>query len=84
MFGNETATFHCIADGEGLAYLWQRQDLELPQSASGNTTDTLVIRGITEKDGGNYKCIVSNRFGIVSSEYTTLTVTGRACMYNYT
>ena len=75
VFGNEIVTFHCIADGEGLSYLWQRQDLELPRSATGNTTDTLVIRGVTEEDSGNYQCTVSNRFGVVSSDYATLTIT---------
>ena len=84
MFGNETVTFHCAADGEGVSYLWHRQDLELPQRAIGNTTDTLEIRGVTEEDSGNYQCSVSNRFGTVSSGYATLTVTGRACMYIYT
>jgi len=81
MFGNETVTFHCAADGERLSYLWHRQDLELPQHAIGNTTDTLVIRGVTEEDSGNYQCSVSNRFGTVSSDHATLIVTGRACMY---
>ena len=80
MFGNETVTFHCIADGVGLSYLWHRQDLELPQSATGSTTDTLVIRGVIEEDSGNYQCIVSNRFGTVSSDYATLTVKGRECI----
>jgi len=77
MFGNETISFHCIADGEGLSYSWQRQDLELPDSATGNTTNTLVISGVREEDSGNYQCTVSNRFGVVSSDYVSLSITGR-------
>ena len=76
-FGNETISLHCIADGEGLSYSWKRQDLELPHSATGNTTNTLVISGVREEDSGNYQCTVSNRFGTVSSEYTSLNITGR-------
>ena len=81
MFGNETVSFHCTADGEGLSYSWQRQDLELPYSATGNTTDTLVISGVRKGDGGNYQCTVSNRFGMVSSDYASLNVTGSYRIY---
>ena len=77
MFSNETVSFHCIADGEGLSYFWHRQDLELPYSATGNTTNTLVISGVREGDSGKYQCTVSNRFGTVSSDYASLNVTGK-------
>ena len=72
----ENITLHCIADGEGLSYSWKRQDLELPHSATGSTTNTLVISGVREEDSGNYQCTVSNRFGTVSSDYASLNVTG--------
>ena len=77
VFGNETISLHCIADGEGLLYSWKRQDLELPHSVTGNTTNTLVISGVREEDSGNYQCIVSNWFGTVSSDYASLNVIGR-------
>ena len=76
LFGNESITLYCIADGEGLSYIWKRQDLELPHSATGNTTNTLVISGVRERDSGNYQCTVSNKFGTVSSDYATLNITG--------
>lgn len=79
---DESVTFRCIADGEGLLYSWQRQDLELPHSATGNTTNTLVISGVREEDSGNYRCTVRNRFGVVSSDYATLNVTGREYYYH--
>ena len=76
VFGNETVSFNCTASGEGLSFSWHRQDLELPYSAIGNTTNTLVISGVRVEDSGNYQCIVSNRFGTVSSDYASLNVTG--------
>ena len=76
VFGNETVSFHCIADGDELSFSWKRQDLQLPYSTTGNTTNTLVISGAREKDSGNYRCIVSNRFGTVSSDYASLNVAG--------
>ena len=77
VLGNETISFNCTADGEGLSYTWHRQDLELPYSATGNTTSILVISGVRVGDSGNYQCIVSNRFGVVTSDYALLNVTGK-------
>ena len=73
---DENVTLHGIADGEGLSYSWKRQNLELPHSATGNTTNTLVISGVREEDSGNYRCTVSNKFGTVSSDYVSLNVAG--------
>ena len=77
MFGNETVSFHCNADGKGLSHSWKRQDKKLPHSATGNMTNTLVIIGVRVKDSGNYQCTVSNRYGEVSSDFASLKVTGR-------
>ena len=76
LFGNETISLHCIADGEGLSYSWKRQNLELPHSATGSATNTLVILRVREEDSGNYQCTVSNRYGTVSSDYASLNVSG--------
>ena len=73
---DENVTLHCIADGEGLSYSQKRLNLELPHSATGNTTNTLVISGVRERDSGNYRCTVTNKFGTVSSGYASLTITG--------
>ena len=76
--GDESVTFTCLAEGEGLLYSWQRQGSQLPLSA---TTHTLVISGVREEDRGNYQCIVENRFGQVSSDYAVLNVTGKWCLH---
>ena len=82
---DENVTLHCIADGEGLSYSWKRQNLELPHSATGNTTTTLVISGVREEDSGNYQCTVhvSNNFGTVPPDYNSANVTGRECIAIY-
>ena len=67
-------TFTCLAEGEGLLYSWQRQGSQFPLST---TTHTLVISGVREEDSGNYRCIVENRFGPVTSDYALLNVTGK-------
>ena len=71
--GDESVTFTCLAKGEGLSYSWERQGSQLPLSA---TTHTLVISGPREEDSGNYRCVVRNQFGKVSSDYASLNVTG--------
>ena len=76
MFGNKTVLLHCIADGEGLSYSWKRHNSQLPHSATGNATNTLAISGVREQDSGNYQCIVSNRYGTVSSDYASLNISG--------
>ena len=40
---DENVTLHCIADGEGLSHSWKRQNLDLPHSATGNTTKKTVV-----------------------------------------
>ena len=77
--GDESVTFTCLAEGEGLLYSWQRQGSQLPLSA---TTHTLVISGVREEDSGNYQCIVRNGFGQVSSDYAALNVTGKVTCSN--
>ena len=72
--GDESVTFTCLADGDFLSYSWQRQGSQSPLST---TTHTLVISGVREEDSGNYRCIVENKFGQVSSDYASLDVTGR-------
>ena len=72
--GDETVTFTCLAEGEGLSYSWERQGSQLPFNA---TTHILVISGPREEDSGNYRCIVRNRFGEVSSDYASFNVTGK-------
>jgi len=72
--GNESVTFTCLAEGEGLLYSWERQGSRSPLST---TTHTLVISGVREENSGNYRCIVENRFGQVTSDYASLNVTGR-------
>ena len=72
--GDESVTYKCFAEGEGLSYSWERQGSRLPLNA---TAHTLMISGVREEDSGNYRCIVENRFGQVTSDYASLNVTGK-------
>jgi hypothetical protein len=67
-----TATFTVTAVGASpLAYQWQRAQTNLP----GATGAVLTLTPVTFADAGEYRVIVSNLFGSVTSDVATLTVT---------
>ncbi len=73
----ETATMTVNASGLGtLTYQWQRNSTDLSNGGhfSGVTTATLTITGIDSGDAGNYRCIVGNGGGSVTSNSAALTV----------
>jgi hypothetical protein len=63
-----------------LTYRWQKGATNLSESGhfSGTTSPTLTIAAAVLADAGNYRCIVSNAFGSVTSRVATLTVTNPA------
>ena len=72
--GDESVTFTCLAEGEGLSYSWERLGSQSPLSV---TTHTLVISGVREEDSGNYRCTVRNQFGRVLSDFVFLNVSSK-------
>jgi hypothetical protein len=63
-----------------LSYRWQKNATNLSESAtfSGTSSSTLTIVGAGLADAGNYRCVVSNAFGSVTSRVAVLTVTNLA------
>ncbi|MCB1128395.1 MAG: immunoglobulin domain-containing protein, partial [Verrucomicrobiae bacterium] len=61
----ETVTFSVTASGsEPLLYQWQRQNTDLP----GQTSATLVLEDVQVAQAGNYRVIVRNPIGTVTSQ----------------
>ncbi|MFL6282108.1 MAG: PQQ-dependent sugar dehydrogenase [Pyrinomonadaceae bacterium] len=69
----QAATFNIEASGgQPLLFQWQRDGADL----AGETSATLVLNGVTSADdGARFRCVVSNSFGVVTSEEAVLTVT---------
>ena len=73
-----TAKFTVAANGDGLGYQWQylapgRSWTNSP--ATGNTTSSLSVPATTDRNGYQYRCIVSDKYGSkVTSDTATLTV----------
>jgi hypothetical protein len=64
------ARFMVSARGVGLTYRWQKDEVDI----TGATSDTLTIDHSEAGDAGNYKVVVSNANGSVTSLPATLTV----------
>jgi len=72
-----TATFTVIASGAPpLSYQWQKNGTNLSNGGniSGATTSSLYISNVVSSDVGNYRIIVTNVSGSVTSSVATLTV----------
>ena len=75
-----TATFKVVASGSGLKYQWQYKKVGATSwtSWSGKTAATLTVTASSTNGGCQYRCVVSNTAGSVTSSAATLTVTGGA------
>ena len=68
---NESVAFWVTANGAvPMTYQWYKNGSALP----GRTHATLVIDSASPADGGNYRVVVSNSFGSVTSHVATLYV----------
>jgi hypothetical protein len=73
-----TTNFTVVASGTGtLSYQWQKDNSNLSNGGhyAGATTGVLTISNADANDAANYRCIVTNAYGSVTSGVATLTVT---------
>ena len=76
-------TFTVVATGTQLSYQWQKNGINifnLANTYSGTTTATLTILSLTTVDSGQYRVVISNSAGSVTSNQASLTF-GKYC-YN--
>ena len=73
----ESASFTVTATSEdgNLSYQWQKGT----DSISGATSATYTINEVMESDEGEYRCVVSNAAGSVTSAAASLTVCKCVC-----
>ncbi len=71
VMAGDTATFSVVVSGSApFFYQWQGNGTNL----IGQTSDSLVLAGVTQSQAGSYRVIVSNSFGSVTSQVATLTI----------
>ncbi|MBQ1305405.1 MAG: immunoglobulin domain-containing protein, partial [Erysipelotrichales bacterium] len=83
--GSAAAVFKVVAEGEGLSYQWYYRTSSTgtwaKSTSSCATTDTYTLPAssvVSSRNGYQYKCVVSNKGGSVTSNAATLTVTTTA------
>ena len=72
-----TVVLTVSASGNGLSFQWQRNGMDVVADTriTGVTTSRLTIKGITGKDSGTYRCVVSNPGGSLMAGVNVVRVT---------
>ena len=62
--------------GNDFEYKWEkRNEKNIPRSRDINSRH-LIINDVRPVDSGEYRCILGNSTGVISSDYSLLTVEG--------
>ena len=73
IFGGQTITLNSRAEGKFLSYQWHKNG----QPIAGATQDRYVIQSVNgSQHNGNYTLVVTNDFGSVTTQATSLVVDG--------
>ena len=75
---NYNLTMNCLLNNDGnLDYGWVRKNNVLPLRAKGASTSQLTIVNLKPEDSGDYQCVASNSTGTISSNISTVSITGK-------
>ena len=67
----------CLPDKNNFNYKWTKRNNVLPSRAQGVDTSQLIIVNLKPEDSGDYQCVMSNRTGTISSNFSTVNITGK-------
>ena len=70
-------TMKCVSNLRNLNYKWIKRNDILPSRAQGVNTSQLTIVNLIPEDSGDYQCIMSNSTGTISSNFSTVNITGK-------
>ena len=74
---NYNLTMKCLHDKKNnFNYKWIKKNDVLPLRAQGENTPNLTIVNLTCEDSGDYQCVMSNLTGTISSNFSTINITG--------
>ena len=74
---NYNLTMKCLPYKDNFKYKWIKKNDILPRRAQGVKTSQLTIVDLKPEDSGDYQCIMSNRTGAISSNFSTVNVIGK-------
>ena len=67
----------CLPNRNNFNYIWTKKNDDLPSRARGISSSQLTINNLNPKDSGDYRCVMSNRTGNISSKFTTVYIEGK-------
>ena len=72
----------CMPSERNFNYLWERKDIILPSRAKGIHTSHMTISKLMPEDSGEYRCIMSNSTGTISSKYFKVVIQGTFILHS--
>ena len=74
---NYNLTIKCLPDKNNFNYKWIKKNDVLPSRAQGVNSSQLTIINLKPEDSGDYQCVMSNSTGTISSNFSTIKITGK-------
>ena len=74
---NYNLTIKCLPSKDNFNYKWIKKNDVLPSRAQGVNSSQLTILNLKPKDSGDYQCVMSNSTGAISSNFSTIEITGK-------
>ena len=68
--GHSTSLSVVAYGSSPMSYQWQKEEVDIP----GAISSTYSISSFAQSDAGNYRCVITNTFGTVTSETAELTI----------
>jgi len=66
----------CEAGGGKFNYTWEKKKGTISLRAHGVHSSQLTIFNLRPEDAGEYRCMISNSTGKITSQHSKLTITG--------
>ena len=74
---NYNLTIKCLPNKDNFNYKWIKKNDVFPSRAQGINSSQLTIVNLKPKDSGDYQCVMSNSTGTISSNFSTIEITGK-------
>ena len=74
-------SMECTPHDNNFEYRWEKKNERITSRSQGINSRYLTISDLRPADSGEYRCIVSNSTGAISSDYSILSVEGLFNMY---
>ena len=74
---NYNLIIKCLPNNNNFNYKWIKKNDVLPSRARGVNSPQLTIVNLKPEDSGDYRCVMSNSTGSISSKFSTVNIRGK-------